>query len=623
MLAHFPTPYHDELLYSVIARYSQRVSYPRNRAIVEELFGRGTIIAVVDFPASLQSLINRLIPGHDFTVDYLIDHHTLLPFYATFLPPERVRQLRLDMAGDNGSVIQFRAGLMASRIKGLSHLRYCPACALADREEYGEAHWHRRHHLVGVMFCPDHQLLLLNSPVAISERSTRYEFIAAETVIPRGEDKFSPAPSDLHPVLAELANDAAWMLGQPASGSNPKDLQQRYLSLLQKRGLATYTDQVRDALLLQEFQTYYPSDLLHQLQCDLNPDSGDNWLVRLVRRPDKTQHPLHHLLLIHFLGRTAATFFAEQPTWDYFGQAPWPCLNPVCSHYRQDVIPKCMIRYSYESHRPIGTFVCECGFSYDRAGPDQSPSDRLCYSNIISFGSVWETHLKQLWTDPEVSLRQAAQRLGVDPHTVKRQAARLGLTEGGRKRPGPITIKFSGKLPSNHERYYLQWEKLRRENPEAGIKQLRQLLPSVYTWLYRNDPDWLRKQLPAIMPRPDAQPRIDWTARDTEVAQAMRTAAEQLRQSEQPVWLTTTAIARTAGHLALIHQHLDKLPQTRATLEDLLESRIDFAVRRVRWALEQYHREDIVPKRWQLIRRAGVERLKEEPLVAQALEDAL
>lgn len=53
MLGFFPTRYPDELLYSLCARYSERVQYPDDRAVNAELFGTKDTYASVDLNCNL------------------------------------------------------------------------------------------------------------------------------------------------------------------------------------------------------------------------------------------------------------------------------------------------------------------------------------------------------------------------------------------------------------------------------------------------------------------------------------------------------------------------------------------------------------------------------------------
>jgi hypothetical protein len=131
--ARFPPPiYPDELLYSACARFSDRLRYPSGKAAADELFGTTSATAVTDFPSRLRFLAGNISPCSPYTVNRLIDEHTLFPFFSAFLPPECALSLREDMTGENGSAIHMRSGVMAGRIPQPRWLRFCPTCAAQD-----------------------------------------------------------------------------------------------------------------------------------------------------------------------------------------------------------------------------------------------------------------------------------------------------------------------------------------------------------------------------------------------------------------------------------------------------------------------------------------------------------
>jgi hypothetical protein len=74
--------------------------------------------------------------------------------------------------------------------------------------------------------------------------------------------------------------------------------------------------------------------------------------------------------------------------------------------------------------------------------------------------------------------------------------------------------------------------------------------------------------------------------------------------------------------MALLQQHLDKLPLTAVALDEVVETREEFAVRRVRYIGETFPQEYIYATRWRLIRQAGVARLVADPRVKAAIDAA-
>lgn len=281
----------------------------------------------------------------------------------------------------------------------------------------------------------------------------------------------------------------------------------------------------------------------------------------------------------------------------------------------------------------MGTFSCPCGFVYSRTGPDASLEDQFRFSKIKAFGPIWETKLQALWKDESVSLRGIARQLGVDPLTIKRHASRLGfpsprprgtssrLRENQQLRPRTLKIPCETTL----EIYRTSWLTALHANPGAGVTKLRSISPGIYTWLYRHDRIWLKVHTPVRARRnKTGYHRVDWAARDTRLAEEVIFAANCIKNLPgRPIHITLSTIGRELGQLALLQQHLDKLPKTAEVLKEHIESREAYAVRRIRWAALDCIQSNIHLERWLLIRKAGVARIAEYPKVKAAINNIL
>ncbi len=292
-----------------------------------------------------------------------------------------------------------------------------------------------------------------------------------------------------------------------------------------------------------------------------------------------------------------------------FGKGPWPCLNPASDHYREPLVQECDIRISYRPEypvgRPIGTFACACGFVYNRSGPDRSPEDRFRRSRQVqSYGPVWEAALKRLWEDPDISLGQIARQLGGADHTVKCQAARLGLSFSHPQNRSVLVDpkrqlkpKQDGVLPSVQlNAYRTEWLTAREENPNAGRHELQKRFKRVSSWLRRHDAEWLESHMPPC--RKSNQPRVDWQSRDIQLAADVKSAAVHLRTAPGcPIKITKNAIAREINMPTWLLRKpvLEKLPLTSEVCAIVIETPESFALRRIRWAIERYREEDICP----------------------------
>lgn len=632
MLSHFPIPLPDESLYSICARYYDRVRYPNKKAVPQELFGTVNATAIVDLPSHIGELVSLFPPNSDLTAERIIDERTSLPFYAPFLKPETTAQLRRDMIGSKGSAIHMRAGIMAGRIPLPERLRFCPLCRIEDSELFKQAYWHRLHQLPGVEVCPSHTVFLEDSEVRARHLSNPFVFLSAEEHTGARAARPLDVSDSKHAVLLKLAADASWLLDQRRILTNSLEgLRNRYQALLIERGLASYSGGIRSGKLLDAFRKRYPPSLLKALRCEFQGanQEKDNWLLRLVRKPSHSHHPLRHLLLMNFLGVSAEQFFGLPEEIQFFGDKPWPCLNPAADHYREMVINEFRISFRGPAHKPVGTFICDCGFAYARTGPDMSPDDRFRITKMKSFGPVWEQVLDRYWDDPTLSVSGIARCLGVDTITIRRHAELRGLSahRSGRKPVKPLRSTTSLRwgisneaLTQKREENRDRWLHALEKNPTINMKSLRRGLPRVYAWLLKNDADWLKTHRPVRPVWKLTNSSVDWGWCDARLAFFVwAKAIDLLNASGKPAFLSRTAICNGLGVTSLVRQKIQKLPLTAKALADVTESRVEYAARRVQWAAQSYLQEGILPHKWNLIMRANVYRWTFHHQVTEAL----
>lgn len=168
MISYFPNFYPDELLYSVLARYYVHSGYTTYISVADDLYIKRTTRPDVEF-------LNRFTPDalkvltKNITIEDIILHHTIFPYYSRFLTKERRIKAFNAMINMEGI---FHNLLAIPVSKEKRFLRYCPLCVNEDREKYNEAYWHRTHQLMRVNICPKHKCRLLNSNVAINSDFT-------------------------------------------------------------------------------------------------------------------------------------------------------------------------------------------------------------------------------------------------------------------------------------------------------------------------------------------------------------------------------------------------------------------------------------------------------------------
>ena len=624
MMTFFPVPYEDEVLYSVLARYHVRSGNISYKATIRDLFGSTFVTAVMDLPSNIHNLVNNMPLNSRYTEEYLIKRHTLLPFYSAFLPPERAEQVFQSMKGENGGSIYSRTGIMASSIVLNQYFKFCPICAKEDKFQYGELYWHRVHQIPGVLVCLKHYVPLYNSLVLVRGYN-KYQYKAAseENCVKPDIDVIYAA--DVFEKLVRLAEDAQILLNSDFEKRNIEWYKEQYLAKMIEMGFATSNGKVHQKEFIKEFVNYYGEEFLEIVQSRVDVDNDSNWLMDMLRKKNKTAHPIRHLLLSRFLGISLPDLFYKKMEYKPFGDGPWPCLNAAADHYLKPVVFDLKVSHSTDSKCPVGTFSCACGFVYTRSGPDESEDARYRFGRIKKFGQVWEEKLKEL-LDRKLSLRETARLLGVDPITVKKYAKKLGLTTYWGKRSEADVVydneksSYSSKNLDDKDYYRKRWNELRKQYPEMGKTQLRQVDKALFAWLYRNDREWLNQNSPDKKVSNTVKSRVDWNQRDNEILSQIKGVVDKMLNSdEKPERITISLIGSKLSIRGLLEKHLDKLPKTKAYLDSVKETNHDFRLRRFRWAVKELEKEGEELQLWKIMRKAGIREEYQAKLIEEVV----
>lgn len=393
MLSFFPTPLPDEILCSVFARYHIRSGNRKPKATLLELFNWPNVTVRVDLPYKLASLVENLPLLSKYTVEYLIQKHTMYPMYAVFMP-ERRKALWRYMKGELGTYVYRGIFCPVPRPK---YFKFCPLCFVEDLQKYGEAYWHRLHQTFGIFVCPIHAVALQDSLAPIFGNNWLEQSLASKENCPFSREPIS-YNLKIFKKLLRLAQDIEWLMSCDLESLPCKELDWfhiQYMTLLAKKGLATVDRWVYKQDLRRRFFSYYTREFLEVLGIDV---SEDNLLLfEVLQLFPRVFDPVMHLLMIRFLSHSLLKFWQNDFKYQPFGQGPWLCLNPACEHYLQPVVTKLVMLdqsegeelYSYIEH-PRGIFECDWGFKYSRRGADRTELDKYRFDRIESYGQLWE-----------------------------------------------------------------------------------------------------------------------------------------------------------------------------------------------------------------------------------------
>lgn len=163
MITYLPEIYPDELVYSWFCRYYVHSGCFNSSMALKELLKKRSNNPSKEFIGNLNPEAKEKITEM-YDMDYLILNHTMFPQYARFLPASEKKDALYKLGHDFCDAHHIFAIL--PRKEGEKYLRYCPVCALEDRQKYKETYWHRKHQLRNMSICPKHRCKLIESNVS-------------------------------------------------------------------------------------------------------------------------------------------------------------------------------------------------------------------------------------------------------------------------------------------------------------------------------------------------------------------------------------------------------------------------------------------------------------------------
>lgn len=607
MPAFFPEPLPDELFYSIVARYAA-LSGLTGGGVRLDLFGHSKY-RVTALPTALKPFLARLPPGHPFTFQSLVEEHTTFPYHRPFLPSERVQKvMRLMRYGGRSP------GALATGIKNNpGTLRWCGECAISDHVAYGLPYWHRVHQLPGVLVCPKHRCNLTASSTPQWSSSLLIELVPLPEALIRGGVPVEH-PGNCAELVHAIAADSEWLLNHKLNSRRRRVLVNRLHGFGASAGWAQRTSQprarARRNAIAGALVERVGEETLAALGAPLMPRwDGEDWVWLAFRQRGGDPPPLHYIILLQFFGLSISDFFtgtpAPQPPMTRRVVLRGPCGNPLCNRFDPPV-PRTLPSSKVGSAIWVRVECPACGFVYSQRA--LNPLNR----RILSCGLLFESRLRALVADSANSLGKIAEELGTTRNTVKRIANKLGLWRSdwlGHERFGRSAVHAAKrqKLRDDFRRRYLA---LRRDDPSASKSQLALCDPSATEFLRKYDREWLAANAPPYR-RSTSWHRVGWASRDDEVLRAARDAVAELRGGPaRPTRITLHGIASVLGTSGrMLAMRMAQMPRTREFVEGAVESRVEAARRRLRWAVQQYAEEGTVPFPTNLRRRAGLLRM--------------
>lgn len=431
----FPTPYEDELLYSVFARYCVHSGNPNAIQNFDDMFGTRNVIASIELSGKLDALISNMPINSLYTSDYFIFKHTLFPFLASFVPEERAKEVIQIMKNGDVANAYNMLGLTASSISHNKYFRFCPECMKEDIKIYGETYWHRLHQVTGAFICPKHKEILYDSTV-LMRGANRQAYTPAniDNCLVKEIDSFS---EDTFKKLLWIAEDIQTILNKEFTFQSLKKHKYIYMENLIEKGFANLNTMVHQKKLRKSIYEFWGEEVLQMLQSPIDCNKDCHWLNSLVRDNKITSQPIRHLLVARALG-----------------------INIV------DLL-------NNESHYKIGISHKEKW---------ENKLLELCKQDL----SIREI-AKALDSTPK-TIRKNIDKLGIEPFW-KYNGGGMFIYQDYRDMDD-----FKIRQKNVRER----WLDLIEKNPKLSRNNLKKLDEGLYTWLIRHDKEWLDNNAPAI-----------------------------------------------------------------------------------------------------------------------------
>lgn len=616
MIHFFTDPYKDELIYSAIARYHYYTGNLDCRDTLEETFGNRNIIPSLEIGSNMNTLAKNL--GRKYTAEYIINNHTIFPFYSPFLPMKRKRELIKEIKYKDSKGLYTKLGLVAGSICKKQGIYYCPRCASNELKIYKEAYIHREHQLQGVYVCPHHGAEL-KKYVIDKTNSSRIEFIRLSEKL-LDLKSINLINKECEDKLFKISKDAYNLLQMNLHFISKEKVLKKYKNLLYEKGLTTSSKRIKQNELYEEFIAFYGEQFLELMESSIDNYNEYNWLRAITRNLRRTVHPIRHLLLINFLVDDVKEFFKGiDKEFNPFGTGPWPCLNKIAGHYKMDVVTDLKITSDYKTRLPVGTFKCDCGFVYSRKGPDKHEANRYKIGRIKSFGGLWEDKLKE-YLRQEYGLRELARLMCCDPKTILKFDALLGVNYfNSHRNVGDVESKEKMEDRNILEKYKEAILESIIQNPTATRTEIRDVCGKEYIYLYRRDKDWLQRNLLHKNKVVKGIKKVDWIKRDEEVIVMIKDKYKELLSEEIPVRITKFSIGRSLGILTTLVNSIYRLPRTEKYLKEITETVEEFQIRRCKKIIDRKLKKSEEIRLWKIQRDAAIrgedfEKIKEKIL---------
>lgn len=553
-----------ETLYGLCCRYHRIAGHRLASITCRRLFGHPRAGLNHDLPGRIEDFSRRTHGQLGSAEDILLER-TVLAYYLRFRTESDTLTVLSQLRESGPGSMKARLGWLATRMGAAHPLRACPLCVERSIREHGTATWMLLHQLPGVWYCPKHQNLLLVAQVKVNGIQ-RFQWLLPDDVTLGGTGPMvAKALLDAGAIerMRLIAEATAELLATPRGlVIDQRRFASTCLSRLVDRRMASPNGRLRPQLIGPEFAGFLGSlaALPERNALCLGADASLYSLRRLLQPDARLQHPLRCILAAIWLFGSWKEFMAAYET---------ATVLPSGTEEKAS-------NSSWSLERPARASQDEQSFLHlvrDQGCTIRSASKRIGIS--IQTGLTWASR-----AGVQVSRRPKKLNLATRNRVIA--ALRDGVSKQSAADLGCISVVTVTRILASEAGLRVAWRRARasrqridarsqlleamRNEPSAGIKQIRELIPAAYVWLYRHDRPWLDAKARKLTRKGVGNhASIDWEARDANFAREVDATRQSLSSSPTDA-IRTMQIVRQVPGLQSKLRRLDRLPLTRAAL---------------------------------------------------------
>lgn len=496
MISYFPTPYKNELLYSIIARYHYHSAHKSRGETMVNLFGNMAKKFEVDIPSGVNVIVEKLQDvSKGLSVDYFIENHTILPLFEHFMEENRYHKVLGKIKGEDNAAVTMRTiQKLNDDVKRKEHLYFCKECLKEQFETHGEGFWNRFHQVPGVFVCTQHKICLTKLSKYHLRKKWNTFIIPNINDVHSNKEDIVVSEKSLE-ILLDIANDIEYIFNENLTVYPHQYYHNKYIELLKIQGIG-YPEIKRKYSLAEKILDFYPKEVLDLLNSNLSPDDPLCWARYITEKSRiKNLHPVRHLLIMRLLGVSIRNFYEKDYSYHPFGFGPWICMNNLADHYMEACVEDLETDVHQAYRRVQGDFTCNCGFKYRLILPEQTPLEVKNFpQRIIDRGDLWRSEFEKILSE-NLTLREISRITKISCVTLRKIKKQVFSGKKTINNRGPRQRKVSLDEEKT-QKYKEEWEIIFKKNPNLKRTQLKALNQGAFDWLRRNDKAWLENHLP-------------------------------------------------------------------------------------------------------------------------------